>query len=107
MAYKHASVQGTAGVTTYTTLYSTGADVTSLASRILATNTAPTAATIRVAVMGTAGTPTAADWLHYDLSVLGSDSLELPGVVIEPNKFVRVSSSANTITFSIDLAEGV
>lgn len=105
-SYMDVSVQGTASVTTYATLYDTTASgVSAVVSRILVCNTAGTAATFRIAVMTTAGTPAAADWRYYDVTVLGNDTLELPGLALQNGRYVRVSSSANTVTFAIELSE--
>lgn len=105
-AYKHNSVQGTAAVGTYATLYNTGASTQAVISTILVTNTAATTATYRIAIMGSAGTPSAADWLVYDSVVAGNDTIALTlGIAMGNNEFVRVSSSANTVTFSAFVSE--
>ena len=58
--YKNAQLQGTASVSTYGTLYNTGASTTAVISSLLVANTAASSATYRIAVMATAGTPAAA-----------------------------------------------
>jgi hypothetical protein len=104
--YKHQSVQGTAGTGTYATLYNTGASTQAVVSTILITNTAATTATYRIAIMSSAGTPAAADWLVYDSVVAGNDVICLTlGIAMGNNEFIRVSSSANTVTFSAFVSE--
>lgn len=104
--YKNAQVQGTAGVTTYATLYNTGAASTAVISTILITNTAATSGTYRIAIMGSAGTPAASNWLVYDSTVAGNDTIALTlGVTLGNTQFIRVSSSANTITFTAFVSE--
>jgi hypothetical protein len=104
--YTNAKVQGTAGVTTYSTLYNTGASTRAVISSILVTNTANAAATYRIGIMGSAGTPAAADWVAYDTSVPANDTIALTlGITLSPSQFIRVSSSANTVTFSAYISE--
>ena len=104
--YKHQSVQGTASTGTYATLYNTGASTQAVVSTLLVTNTTSTTATYRIAIMGSAGTPTAADWIVYDSVVAGNDVICLTlGIAMGNNEFIRVSSSANTVTFSAFVSE--
>jgi len=104
--YKNGQVQGTAGVTTYATLYNTGAATTAVISTILITNTAATSATYRIAIMGSAGTPSAANWLVYDSTIAGNDTIALTlGITLGNTQFIRVSSSATTVTFTAFVSE--
>lgn len=104
--YKNAQIQGTAAITTYDTLYSTGASTTAVISSILITNTSASSGTYRIAIMGSAGTPSAQHWLVYDGAVAGKDTIVLTlGVALGNTQFIRVSSSANTITFSAYISE--
>lgn len=104
--YKHASVQGTSGVSTYATLYNTGASTQAVVSSLLITNTAATSATYRIGIMGSAGTPAAADWIVYDGAVAGNDTICLTlGIALGNSEFIRVSSSATTVTFSAFVSE--
>ena len=104
--YKNAQVQGTAGTSTYATLYNTTASTTAVISTIAITNTAATAATYRIAIMGSAGTPAAANWVVFDSSVPGNDTVFLTaGIALGNSQFVRVSSSANTVTFNAFVSE--
>lgn len=105
-AYKLAQVQGTAGVTTYATLYSTGASTTAVLSSISICNTASTSATYRIGVMASAGTPAAGQWIVNGATVPANDTVFLTvGLSLGNTQFVRVSSSANTVDFSASVAE--
>jgi hypothetical protein len=104
--YKNQQVQGTAGTGTYATLYNTGASTTAVISSIVVTNTASTAALYRVGIMGSAGTPAAANWLVYDATVQANDTVALTlGVTLGNTQYIRVSSSANTVTFNAFVSE--
>jgi hypothetical protein len=106
MAYKTAQIQGTSGVTTYTTLYSTPAATEAVISTIAICNTAATSATYRIAIMGSAGTPAAENWIVYNAVVAGENtSFITVGISLSSEKFIRVSSSANTVTFSAYVSE--
>jgi hypothetical protein len=101
--YKNAQVQGTAGTGTYATLYNTGASTTAVISSIVVTNTASTAALYRIGIMGSAGTPAIAngEWIVYDATIQANDTVSLTlGVTLGNTKYIRVSSSANTVCFN-------
>jgi hypothetical protein len=104
--YKNEGIQGTAGVGTYATLYNTSASTTAVISTIAITNTSASSATYRIGIMGSAGTPAAANWLVYDGAVAGKDTIVLTlGITLKNSQFIRVSSSANTVTFSAYISE--
>jgi len=104
--YKNSQVQGTASTGTYATLYNTSASATAVISTMAITNTTSSAATYRIGIMGSAGTPSAANWVVYDGTVPGNDTIFLTaGITIGNSQFVRVSSSANTVTFSAYISE--
>lgn len=104
-AYALAQVQGTASTTTYGTLYSTGAAETAVVSTISICNTASAAVTYRIGVTTSAGTPGAAEWIVYDNTVPGFDTVFLTvGLTLGNTKFIRVSSSANTCAFAASYA---
>jgi hypothetical protein len=104
--YKNTQVQGTAAVTTYATLYGTSASTTAVISTILVVNTSSSSATYRIAIMSTEGTPAAANWVVYDSVVAGNDSIALTlGVALGNTQYIRVSSSANTVTFNAFISE--
>jgi hypothetical protein len=104
--YKYAQVQGTAGTGSYATLYATPAATQAVISTIVICNTAGTTATYRIGLDTAAGTPGASEWLVYDSVVAGNDSICLTlGVCLDASKFIRVSSSANTVAFSAFVSE--
>lgn len=104
--YKNAQVQGTASTGTYATLYNTGASTTAVISSLVICNTAGSTGTYRIGIMGSAGTPAAANWLVYDNVVAANDTVVLTlGVTLGNTQFIRVSSSANTLTFSAYISE--
>lgn len=104
--YKNAQVQGTASVSTYATLYNTSASTSAVISSILVTNTAASSATYRIAIMNSAGTPSASNWVVYDASVAANDTVCLTlGITLSNSQYIRVSSSANTVTFSAYISE--
>lgn len=105
-AYKNFGVQGTAGTSTYTTLYNTTASTSAVISSIVICNTSSSAATYRIGIMGSAGTPAAADWVVYDATIAGNDTVALTlGIALGNTEYIRVSSSANTVTFSAYVSE--
>jgi hypothetical protein len=104
--YKDVQVQGTASTGTYATLYETSASTTAVISTILICNTASTSATYRIGLDTTAGTPGGSEWLVYNATVAGNDTIALTlGISLGNTKFIRVSSSANTVTFSAFVSE--
>ena len=105
-AYKKAQVQGTAAVTTYATLYTTPSATEAIISSIVICNTAASSATYRIGFDDTAGTPGASEWLVYGATVGPNDTVVLTmGLSMEATKYIRVSSSADTVTFSAFVSE--
>jgi len=75
-------------------------------SSLVICNQSSSAITVRVGLDATAGTPGASEFLVYDASVAGNDTIALTlGITMDAGKFIRVSSSANTIAFSAFLSE--
>ena len=105
-AYKYAQVQGTASTGTYATLYTTPAATEAVISSLVITNQSSSSITVRIGLDATAGTPGASEWLVYDAAIAGNDTVALTlGVTLDAEKFVRVSSSADTCNFSAFLSE--
>ena len=105
-AYKYAQVVGTASTGTYATLYTTPASTEAVISSLVITNQSSSAITVRVGMDATAGTPGASEFLVYDAAVAGNDTVALTlGITMEAEKFVRVSSSADTCNFTAFLSE--
>ena len=103
--YKLAQVQGSASTGTYATLYNTGASTTAIISNLLIANQSSSAVTVRVGIDDTAGTPGAAEWLLYDVVIVANDTLSFGPLSLGNTQYLRVSSSANTCTFSAAVAE--
>jgi hypothetical protein len=104
--YKNAQVQGTSSVSTYATLYTPPSATQSVLSQIAICNTAATQATYRIAIMTSAGTPAAANWLCYDTVVPANDTAFIGGGFgIANGDYIRVSSSANTVAFTASVSE--
>lgn len=105
-AYKNAQVQGTAASTTYATLYTPATGASAVVSQISICNTAATQATYRVAIMTSAGTPAAANWIAYDTVVPANDTAFIGGGLSLANgDYIRISSSANTVSFTAFVSE--
>lgn len=105
-AYKYAQVQGTAAVGTYATLYTTPSATQAVISSIVICNQSSSAITFRIGMDTTAGTPGASEFLVYDAVIAGNDTIALTlGVTMPASNFIRVSSSANTCSFSAFLSE--
>lgn len=106
IAYTRSGVQGTSSTGTYTTLYTTSAGKTAVISTIAVVNTASAIATYRIGFDTTAGTPDATEWLVYDGTVTGNDTVFLSlGISIPQNTFIRVSSSTTNVTFQAFISE--
>jgi len=106
IAYKTQQVQGTASASTYATLYSTPAATTAVLSTISICNTASTAATYRIGVCGSASSPGVGEHVVYGATVPANDTVFLTvGLSLSALKFIRVSSSANTVDFCGSVAE--
>lgn len=105
-SYKRASVQGTAAVTTYATLYQVPSSTSAVLSTIAVCNTAGASGTYRIGFAASATDPAAADWLVYGGTVPANDTVFLTiGVSIAAGTFIRVSSSANTMSFQAFVSE--
>lgn len=104
--YKRSGVQGTNSVSTYATLYSVPSATVAVVSTIAIANTSASAATYRIGFDDTAGTPGASEWLVYGPSVPANDTVFLSlGIALQAGQFIRVSSSADTVTFQAFVSE--
>jgi hypothetical protein len=104
--YTRSGVQGTSSTGTYATLYEAPAGTTAVISTIAICNTASASLTYRIGFANSAGTPAAADWLVYDATVKGNDTVFLTiGTSIPAGTFIRISSSANTSAFQAFISE--
>ena len=99
---KEAVVQGTASTGTYATLHSTGAGVTAICQVMIAIEAA-SEVTVRLGLADSAGTPTR--WRLYDVKIAPNDTMSVGPINMKASRFMRISSSANTCTFSADIVE--
>lgn len=105
-AYKDAQVVAPAASTgTYATLYNTGASTTAIVSNILIANEASSAVTVRVGLAGSAATPATGSWLLYDVVIAANDTLSFGPISLGNTKYIRVSASAVTCSFTAAVAE--
>ncbi len=104
--YKNSQKQGTANLTTYDTLYSTASSVTAVISSIIVTNTSGVTKQYKLAIMNTAGTPAALNWIVYNGSIAPNDAVALTlGITLMGGQFLRFSSTDSTVTFSAYISE--
>lgn len=105
--YKNAQLQGTAGLTTYATLYNTAANKTAVISSIVICNTSAASKQYRIAIdTQTATAPAADKWVAYDATLAANDTISLTwGVALSNSQFLRVSSTDTTLTFSAHISE--
>lgn len=105
-AYKNTKVQGTAGLTTYATLYNTTATTTAVVSTIAICNRSTSTKAYRIGLDASAGTPNSDEFLVYDASVDGNDTVFLTvGVTLGNNQYIRISSTDNTVSFHAFISE--
>lgn len=105
-AYKYAQVQGTASTGTYATLYTTPAATEAVISSIVICNQSASAITVRIGLDTTAGTPGASEFLVYDAPIAGNDTVSLTlGVSLPAERYIQISSSANTCSFTAFVSE--
>jgi len=106
MAYKTAQVQGTSSISTYSTLYSTPSDTEAVISTISICNTASTSATYRIAIEDGVFSPGPSTWIVYDSVISAKDTVFLTiGMTLQENKYIRISSSINSLAFSAFVSE--
>ena len=105
-AYSGPQTAGTASTSTYATLYNTGAATTAVVSSIIIANEAASSVTVRVGLAASATTPASGAFILYDRVIPANDTLilNLP-LSLGNTKYIRVSSSAATCSFTASVAE--
>ena len=83
--------------TTDTTVYTCPASTFAVVTVSLCNRNASTARDIRVAV-STSGTPSNAEWLEYDASLLAKGVLERTGLVLAAGQRIVVYASATDVS---------
>ncbi len=104
--YTNAQIVGTAGLTTYATLYNTAVGTTAVISTISICNRSTANKQYRIGLMGSAGTPGTAEFIAFDATVAPNDtSFITVGITMRGNQFLRVSSTDTNVTFGAYIAE--
>lgn len=104
-SYKEAELQGGTAVTVYGNLYNTAGAVTAVISNLVVCNTGTVAATYRIGIMDTNGTPTAANWRAYDVPITANETILVGSFCMQANRYIQVSSSGTVVTFAAEIAE--
>jgi hypothetical protein len=87
-------------------LYSTPAATEAIISSIVICNQASSDVTVRIGLDTAEGTPGTSEFLVYDAVIAGNDTVSLTlGITLDASKFIRVSSSADTCSFSAFVSE--
>jgi Na+-translocating ferredoxin:NAD+ oxidoreductase RnfA subunit len=88
--------------TTNTTLYTTPASTTAIASTLQICNQAATAGTVRVAARPSGAALSTQHYLLYDTSIAANDSLSLSiGMCLATTDVVTIYSSSGSISFTL------
>lgn len=95
---------GSGTITTAANLYAASgtAGTSTVVSSIVICNTASTSATYTIAINTASATYAAGRYVVFQATIAGNDTVALTlGLVLDPtNRFLNVSSSANTVNFS-------
>ena len=105
-AYKQlGAAAGNGTIGTAANLYSASgtAGTSTIISSIVICNTSSTAGTYTIAVNTASATYAAGRYVVYQATIAGNDTVALTlGLVLDPtNRYLNVSSSANTVNFSV------
>ena len=106
-AYMEKQSAGTASTGTYTNLYASNG-ATAVINSLTICNEAATAVTVRVGYSSTNGTtaPGTGHWLVYDRSIPANDTVILEGGwAVSASRWINVSSSAATVSFTAAVGE--
>jgi hypothetical protein len=93
---------GTANITTTadTTVYTVPANTFSVVSVNIVNRSSSASAQIRMAIASSA-TPTTAEYIEYDTSLVANGVLERTGLVIDAGKLLVVQTPTSTPTLSV------
>lgn len=104
--YKYSQAQGTSSTGTYTTVYNTPASTQAVVSSLVICNASSSNVTVRVGLDTTAGTPSSSEFLVYDATIAGNDTVSLTlGISMDADKYIRASSSSSACVFSAFVSE--
>lgn len=94
--------QSNPSANTNTDLYTVPAATSTVCSTLVICNQAATAATFRIAIRPAGASLSAAQYLSYDVSVGGNDSISLTiGVTLAATDVVTVRASTATVSFNL------
>lgn len=104
-AYKQlGAAAGSGTITTAAQLYAASgtASTSTIISSIVICNTSSSSATYTIAVNTASATYASGRYVVYQATIAGNDTVALTlGLVLDPtNRYLNVSSSANTVNFS-------
>ena len=93
---------GTANITTTadTTVYTVPASTFSVVTINVVNRSSSAAAQVRIAIASSA-TPSAAEYIEYDSSLVANGVLERTGIVMDAGKLVVVQTPTSTPTLSV------
>jgi len=97
-----------ADVTTYGTLYNTGASTTAVISSVIICNTSAVPVVFRIGMDTTAGTPAVAngEFIAYDWSIGANDTIIMEiGLTVGNTLYLRCSAASTAINFIASVAE--
>ena len=102
-----AAGNGTIGTAANLYVASGTAGTSTIVSSIVICNTSASAATYTIAINTASATYAAGRYVVYQATIAGNDTVALTlGLVLDPtNRYLNVSSSANTVNFSAYGAE--
>lgn len=105
-SYKNTSVLGTAGLTTYATLYNTTATTTAVLSTIAVCNRGAADKQFRIAICSTQNTPSNDEFIAYDTTVAGEDTTFITiGATMSTSQYLTISSTDTNLSFTAFVAE--
>jgi len=105
-SFKYSQAQGTSSTGTYTTVYTTPASTEAVVSSLVICNASSSDVTIRVALDDVEGTPASNEFLVYDATIAGNDTISLTlGICMDAEKYIRASSSSSACVFSAFVSE--
>lgn len=104
--YKNAQVAGSGNLTTYSTLYNTGASSTAVISSIVVSNVSSESATYRIGIVSSDTDPTSPNWVVYDSVVTGNDTIALTlGITLGTTQYLKVSASSTDVNIHAFISE--
>lgn len=84
--------------TTNTTLYTVPASTQAVVNVKIA-NQSSTASAIRIAVVLSGGSVAATDYMIYDYTLEGNQTLEMSGIALNAGEFIVTYTANNTVSF--------